>query len=503
MNRHLPRGGSARCTRSALTALIALTLLAGCAVGPDYVRPTPPVPADWSTSLPGTQAPGATTAQLAQWWRQLDDPTLTALIERALAENRDVREAIARIKEARALQSVSEARARPQLGASGSAARDRLSENGRVPPRGIPNPTDLYQGQFDASWEIDLFGGVRRAREAAAADSARVELDREAVAVSVSAEVAVAYLRLRSAQAQLATLDDQIAAARDTISIVAARVKSGLVSELDLLRSRELLATLEARRPLLGATVGVEMRRLGVLVGAQSGSVLAELSAARALPHAAPQLPAAVPVDLLARRADLRAIERELAAENARVGVADTERYPRLSLSLTLGLLSVATGTFTSAESALWNAGVGVTAPVYRGGALDARLAAAQARYERATIRYEDAAARAVEEVESAAVRYSGARQRREKLVEALKADEDARNLALVRYQAGLADFLSVLDAQRQLFSAQDDEIVSREQALGNLVALYKALGGGWVFKPSALAATTAGRPGTTPGTRN
>jgi outer membrane protein, multidrug efflux system len=484
VSRHPPLLDPAPRTLRASTGLITLALLSGCAVGPDYVRPTPPVQAGWSTSLPGTQSPAATSGQLAQWWRQLDDPVLTALIERALAENRDVREAIARIKEARALLGVADARARPQVGVSASAARDRLSENGRVPLRGIPNPTELYQGQFDASWEIDLFGGVRRAREAAAADTARVEFDREAVAVSVSAEVAAAYLRLRSAQAQLATLEGQIAVARDTISIVAARVKAGLVSELDLLRSRELLATLEARRPLLEATAGVEMRRLGVLVGAQAGSLLAELSPARPPPQAVPQLPAAVPVGLLARRADLRAIERQLAAESARIGVADAERYPRLSLSLTLGLLSVATGSFTSADSAVWNAGAGVTAPLYRGGALDARLTAAQARYEQVAVRYEDAAARAVEEVESAAVRYSGARQRREKLVEALKADEDARDLALVRYAGGLADFLSVLDAQRQLFAAQDEEIAAREQALLHIVSLYKALGGGWNASP-------------------
>lgn len=155
-------------------------------------------------------------------------------------------------------------------------------------------------------------------------------------------------------------------------------------------------------------------------------------------------------------------------------------RYPRLSLSLTLGLLSLATGNFTSAASTVWNAGVGVGAPIYDGGALDARLAAARARYEQAAIRYENAAARAVEEVESAAVRYGGSLQRREKLVEALKADEDARNLSLVRYEGGLADFLAALDAQRQLFAVQDEEIVAREQALLHLVSLYKSLGGGW-----------------------
>lgn len=476
----LPMLHSVGSMRIAVSALAAFALLAGCSVGTGYLRPTPQLPADWSTALPGVEAPAATAPELSQWWRKLGDPVLSTLIERALSENRDVREAMARVKEARALQRATDARSLPQLGIVGSATRDRLSENNRFPLRGVPNATSLYQGQFDASWELDLFGGVHRAREAAAADIGRVEFDREAVAVSVSAEVAAAYLRLRSVQAQLVTLGDQIAVAREIISIVAARVKAGLVSELDLLRARELLATLEARRPLLEATAGVEMRRLGVFVGAQAGSLLAELSVVRQPPQAVPQLPAVIPADLLARRADLRAIERALAAENARVGVADAERYPRLSLSLTLGLLSLATGNLTSSASAVWNSGVGVSAPIYDGGARGARLTAARARYEQAAIRYENAAALAVEEVESAALRYGGSRQRREKLVEALYADEDARKLSQVRYERGLADFLAVLDAQRQLFAVQHEEIVAREQALLHLVSLYKALGGGW-----------------------
>lgn len=480
-----------------IACAVTVALLAGCAAGPKYVRPVPEVPAQWNTALPATAA----AADLSQWWRQLDDPVLNALVERALSANRDVREAIARIREARALQRVADAGALPRVGASGSAARDRISENGRIPLRGVPNPVDLYQAGFDASWELDVFGGVRRAREAAAADVERVELDREAIAVSVSAEVAAAYLRLRGAQSQLAALDDQIGVARETIALVTARVKSGLVSELDLLRARELLVNLEARRPQIHRTADIETRRLGVLVGAQAGSLVGELAPHQSLPGAVPQLPATVPAELLARRADLRAIERSLAAENARVGVAEADKYPRLALRLSLGLLSIATGNLGSAASAFWNVGAGFTAPVYQGGALEGKAAAARARYDQAAIRYEHAAAKAVEEVEAAAIRYTRERERRERLDAALRLDEDARNLALARYQAGLADFLSVLDAQRQLFGAQDDEIVSRDQALGHLVALYKALGGGWVVKPDALAATT-GRAGKTPGTK-
>lgn len=487
---------SAQSASRAAAGLAAALLLAGCAAtGPEYARPAIELPARWSTPIPAASSSAEGAANLAQWWLQLKDPALGALIERALAQNRDIHEAIARLKEARALQGVADAAARPQLGASASAARDRISENNRFPLRGIPNAVDLYQAGFDASWELDLFGGVRRSREAAAAETERVQFDREAIAVSASAEVAAAYLRLRGAQSRLAALEAQIGLARETISLVAARVRSGLVSELDLLRAQETLAGLEARRPPLQAAAETEMRRLGVLVGGQADTLLAELAAFRPLPQAVPALPEVAPAALLARRADLRAIERSLAAENSRIGIAQADTYPRLSLGLSLGLLALSTGNFASAASSVWNVGPKLSAPIYRGGALEAKIAAAQARYEQAAIRYEHAAARAVEEVETAAVRYGRESERRGKLVEVTRADESALALAVARYRAGLADFLAVLDAQRQLFTAQDEEIVSREQALTQLVALYKALGGGWEPPPQAGAALSrAGR---------
>ena len=198
----------------------------------------------------------------------------------------------------------------------------------------------------------------------------------------------------------------------------------------------------------------------------------------------------AVLAQLLARRPDLRAIERALAAENARLGVADAGRYPSLSAQLTLGLLSLATGSLANAASAVWNAGASVSAPLYSGGSRNAELDAARARYAQATLRYDNATARAVEEVETAALRYASAQTRRQKLANAVAFDEDTRRLALMRYQSGLADFMEVLDAQRQLFNIEADELAAREEALGHLVSLYKALGGGWeVTAPRQAAA--------------
>ena len=464
--------------RRIIAAALGFVLIGGCAVTPTYVQPTPATPEQWSVPIPGTGS--AADANLSQWWKQFNDPVLAKLVERALKDNRDVRIATARIAEARALQRQADARLRPNVSASGSVARDRASENNRFPLRDIPNPVDLYQAGFDASWEMDLFGGLQSARGAAAAETQRVIFDREALAVSTSAEVAVAYLHLRGAQARITSLDEQILVARDTIQLVESRVRAGLVSELDRVRAHETLSSLEARRPPLRATADVETRRLGVLVGMQADALVRELAPRGVLPDVVPKLPATVPAQLLAQRADLRSIERALAAEYARIGIAEADRYPRLALGLSLGLLSLSTGTLASPASALWNAGANFTAPIYDGGARRAQVALAQARYEQAAIRYEQAAATAAEEVESGALRYQYERERREKLVAVVRANEDARNLALVRYQGGLGDFLAVLDAQRQLFNAQDDELSSREQSLSHLVSLYKALGGGF-----------------------
>jgi len=467
--------------RKAIVAALAAAL-AGCAAMTSPVREAPALPDAWSAALPATSS--ATERELTEWWAQFGDATLTGFVERALVHNRDVREAVARIAETRALAASVDARAFPTVEASASAARDRISENNRIPLRGIRNAVGMYQAGFDASWELDIFGGIRNAREAAAADARRAQFDREAVGISVAAEVAAAYFRVRGAQARLASLDQQVDVARETIAIVEARVRAGLTSEIDLVRAKEILAALQARRPPLLGTVDVNSRRLGVLVGAQSGSLVEALAAPRALPAVANRLPATVPAQLLARRPDLRAVEQALEAEYARVGVAEADRYPRLGLNLAVGLLSLSTGNLATSSSALWNAGLAARAPVYDAGARDAQVAAARSRYDQAAIRYDHLAAKAVEEVESAALRYQREREHGNALTAVLAATEDARNLALARYQGGLGDFLSVLDAQRQLFAAEDEEVLSRELALAHMASLYKALGGGW--KPAA-----------------
>lgn len=460
-------------------AILVTAIAPGCANRSAFVAPVPELPDAYATALPEEGLPG-NTAVIAEWWQLFKDPQLTQLVERALEANYDVRQAVARIREVRALRNIADARAQPQIGVAGSATRDRLSPNGRLPLIGVTNPANVFQAGFESSWEIDAFGGIGYARETAAAELARSELESAAVTVSVGAEVVGAYVRLRGIQSQLAILDKQLLVARDAIAIAKARVGAGLSSELDVLTARELADTLGARRPQLHAEANQTLHRLGVLMGGKSASLVSELSAPRPLPKIVQQLPPSVPAQLLARRPDLRAIERTLAAENARVGSANAARYPSLSAGLALGLVSLGVGNLTSFSSVAWSGVTKIAASIYDGGARDAAVDAAQARYEQAAIRYEGATTLAVSEVETAALRYAGSRERSAKLAAVLHSSEDALKLALVRYRGGLTGFTDVIDAQRQVFRVRSDEVATREESLGHLIALYKALGGGW-----------------------
>jgi multidrug efflux system outer membrane protein len=456
-------------------ALVAF-VLAGCTVTAPYQAPDAKVPDSYSTTFPISADKGAMSDA---WWTSFNDAELDALVARALDNNRDIALAMTRLREARAQVRVAEAQERPQVDFGVSGERSRISTNNRIPVRGLPNPANLYQTGFDASWELDLFGRIDLTRLQAVAEAEKAFYDRETIAVSVAAEVAASYIRMRGAQARMATLDEQLLAGRETVKLIAARARSGLVPQVDALRADEVLLGLEAQRPPVAAVVDVEVRRLAVLVGDAPGALVGRFGAGR-LPDAMAAVPATAPATLLTRRADLRALERAYAAEHGRVGIAEAERYPTLSLNLAAGLLSLSTGNLATAGSLLWNAGLSSTVPVYRGGSIEGNIDTAAARRDQARLRYEDAAMKAVEEVESAAIRLDRETERHRRTADAVRVSEDIRNLALARFRSGLSDFLSVLDAQRQLFAAQNEETAAREQRMLNVIALHKALGGSW-----------------------
>jgi len=423
---------------------------------------------------------------LSGWWRQFNDATLNALVERALGRNYELREAQSRIREARAILAVAGGAALPSLDVDAAFQRLRFSENGLLP---VPahNPTSFYLAGFDASWEIDLFGGIRREVEAAQAELEASVEGRRQVQLALVAEVARQYVELRSLQGRLENAQKNIRAMTESAELARARYQAGLTSELDSLRASELLHVTQAQIPQFATGVKIAQLRLGVLLGETGLDALPEaLGEAAELPRLQARLPAILPSDLLSRRPDLRRAERELAAANARVGVATADLYPRFSLIGSFGSIALGANQFGDSGSRFWSFGPTLRWPLFQGGRIRARIEAQDARFEQASIRYEKALAVAIEEVEASTGAYVRQSSRADFLRKAENADVDAVGLATQRYRTGLSDYLAVLDAQRQLYATSDQRLQSERESLVSLIALYKAVGGGWSAEEAA-----------------
>lgn len=455
--------------------LFPFLLLGGCLVGPDYETPELRSPAAWGGA--GNVQPAA---ELARWWTLFRDPTLESLVDRAVRANLDLRAAGSRIREARAQYGVISGALFPALDASASAVRSRTSENSFFGTGPFARYRTDYVAAIDMSWEIDLFGGGRRAREAAAADVDAAVEDERAARVSLLGEVARAYVALRGSQRQIAVLSENVRSARTIAELTKARVEAGVATSLDAARAEAQLSAGLALLPGAATAVQQSIHRLGVLLGQEPNALRAELAAEGPIPVAPPDVVAGIPSDLLTRRPDVRRAERQLAAATARVGVATAELYPRFFLTGGFGLESIGSGDLFSMGSRAWSLGPSVRWPVFQGGRVRARIEIQDARTEQARIAYEKSFLLALEEVENALVAFHREQDRRRALEEAVAADRRAVELADDLYRKGLASFLDALEAQRTLYAAQADLAQSEATVTLNLVALYKALGGGW-----------------------
>jgi multidrug efflux system outer membrane protein len=470
-------------------APLATILLAGCTtVGPDYSRPSVPVPDGYARA---DDASAAGDAELASWWTVFGDPKLDSLIARAIALNPDVEMAAARLREARAREVVAGAAGRPQLAAEASATRTRISENAiPVPPGsggdsgdafGLPGSEfSTFRVGLDASWEIDLFGGTKRAVEAARARSAAAQWSRRDVQASVAAEVASAYLALRTLQQRIAIAEAELARQQREEELVAARVRGGLVSALDLRQQQSERASAAARIPQLQAEAEARIHALGVLTGATPEALIAELSPPQAIPAAPPQVPAGLPSELLRRRPDIRAAERELAAATADIGVVVADLYPRFSLTAAPALVSTALASLLDWGSRSFTIGAGGLWPLLDGGRARGNIAVADARQEQALIAYRQTVLRALQDVEDALSRYGADRGRLARLEEALRAAAAAEDLSRSRHRGGLVAYSDVLANQARRLNIEDQLLETRGALSRDAVALYKALGGGW-----------------------
>jgi len=461
---------------SALLAGYLVVVLAGCSlVGPDYDRVAPETPAGWHASLDGGLAADTDPDTLARWWRTLADPELERLVDRAVQGNLDLAAAKTRLREARALRGISKAALAPTLDASTSATKLRSSANS-----GLGGESELYAIGFDAGWEIDLFGGRRRAVEAAEADVAARREDLRDVLVSLTAEVARNYVELRTLQDRLATLRDTVATLEKRYDLDRSRYRAGLVDALILQQSRTLLERTRAQVPALETGVAAATNRLAVLLGEKPGALTEELAEPAPIPAPPPTVAVGIPADLLRRRPDLRRAERQLAAATARIGVATADRYPHLRLAGSIGLESLHAEDLLEWLSRTWRIGPAVSWRIFDAGAIRRNIEAATARRDLARVAYEKAVLTALEEVENALVGFAKEQQRWHALQEAATAAAKARDLARQRYEAGLVDYTTVLDAERSLQSLQDEVAASRGAVATALIRLYKALGGGW-----------------------
>jgi NodT family efflux transporter outer membrane factor (OMF) lipoprotein len=446
----------------------ALLLLAGCGPGRTYQRPEIGV-AERFAGLPA--GPVA-----VRWWRTIGDAELDALVQRAVAANKDMRRAVLRIAEARAQLGVAASKLGPDVAAAGSAVRSRASEHGQRDRRHTA-PGNLYQAGFDTAWEIDLFGTTLRAVEAADVDIQIAESDRDGIVVALTAQVVQAWLDQRYAAYRLSLAVAAAELAEEAARIVAIRAEAGAAGATEVAAARA--ESEQARGAVPAFTVAREAarNRLAALCGEAPGA----LTLADAPPPAwTGELPAGVPADLLRRRCDLRGAERRLAAAVARVGVAESDLYPRLSLSGVFALQSVSITDLASADNLLWSLGPTLRWPILASGRINALVRTAETRVDQAVVAYEGAVVEALREVADATVQLGADRTRREALAAAAAAAAEGHRLAVVRREVGAGDPLAVLAAERARLAAQD-RLAEAERALAaDAVVLAKALGGGW-----------------------
>jgi NodT family efflux transporter outer membrane factor (OMF) lipoprotein len=460
-------------------SLLALTL-AGCSVGPDYRASAPATPAAWSIDS-GRQAGTAT------WWTTFHDPLLDQLVAQAQARNLDLRLAQARLREIRAQYGVTRSQIGPEVAATGGVNRARTSEAQAQP--GVDNPRTTWQAGFDASWEIDIFGGTRRAIEAAGAEVEQEEYRVGDVLVSIVAETVSAYLDLRAADERLAALDQVLSAQAQLRDRVQRRVTAGLADPSELAQAEADLAGTTTRvAPVQVARVQA-LNRLALVVGelptAPPGNQPHLLSTpglhdSGKVPDPTLGLAPGLPSELLLRRPDLRLAERAMAAASARVGVAKSDFFPKFALLGSFGWSAGSTDNLFTAANQGWSIGPSLRWPLFASGRIANEVKAADARLEQAGLRYERVVLQAAGEVENALVRTSRSRERVAAASTALAARERAADLARRRFDRGLADVSSVLEQERLLADARSQLVDARLEQGQALTALAKALGGGW-----------------------
>ena len=482
-----------------IASALQIVTFVGCMVGPNYKPPAMMLPTHWDGNDQQIKQTGnqADKTDLATWWQSFDDPILNQIVAQALSSNLDEQIAVSRIREERAYLVISSAGLYPSVGAYGSYTRQRYSANSPFGffPQVLPRDENIYEAGFDTSWELDVFGGIRRGVEASKADlAASIENSRD-VRVTLLAEAARDYVAVRALERRIqiakANLHDQ----NDSLKLAQARFEQGFAPELDVFQARSLLETTQAQVPELESELAQTVHRIGVLLGREPDALQAQLSDMAPIPGIADpdaiavQIPAALPSDLLRRRPDIRAAEREIAAATARVGVATADLFPKFNIVGTAGLESINPGDFFFGTSRMWQVGPSMTWPIFEGGRIRANIEVRNAQEEQALLYYRKTVLNALAEVEDALVAYAKEHTRHQALAASAEDFRRSQLLALDRYEEGYDTYLDVLEAQRSLYTAQDSLAQSDQLIIDDLIAIYKALGGGWQTDPQIRSA--------------
>lgn len=466
--------------RSALYGFLSLALsLSGCMVGPDYQAPKNTA----SIQISNIVYPGVRFEQtdLSHWWDIFNDPQLSSLIRSGEQNNFDIKMALARVKEARAVLGIEDSGLYPNIDADGAITRGKESES--VNPLATGEQTK-YSLSADASWEIDLFGRIRRSIEAATAEYQASREDHNDVLISIRAEIAANYLSMRTLQAQLETTKKNISSQQDMLNLTQVRYKNGIATYLDVAQATRELAATEAELPLLRINLLKNITALSVLTGEPSDILRRKFSTFMPVPVPPAELTVGIPAERIRQRPDVKLAERKLAAQTARIGVATADLYPSFSLIGSLGLASLDSGDFVNSASKVYGIGPSLRWNIFDMGRIRQNISVQDARTEQALYFYELTMLNAIKEVEDSLSGFHEQRLRLDALNHSVEASQETVNMSTTLYKDGLTPFQDVLDAQRSLQNAESSQDAARGDAAVQLVNLYKALAGGWTTQP-------------------
>ncbi|WLG47349.1 efflux transporter outer membrane subunit [Pseudomonas sp. FP1740] len=469
--------------RQCAIATLGAVSLAGCMVGPDFVKPENELgemvltPRQDHPSAPLT----SDAAVPSQWWLLFNDAVLAELQSRAQADNLDLLIASERIEQSRAQLGIASSQLLPSVAANASYTREGLSEHGKFAALGAPTaPDNFWQLGFDASWELDLWGRAQRTREGAAATLEATVYDREAARVALSAEVARTYLQLRGTQAQLDIAQQNLRIAERTLGLAESRERNGVATRFETSSARAQLATIKALVPELTQRRNALMNALALLMGEQPRTLDAQLRQAMPLPSLPTRVPVGVPSELAHRRPDILRAEAQLHAATAAIGVAKADFYPRIGLKGKVGVEAFESSDLASWDSRFFSVGPTVYLPIFQGGRLTQRLALNESRQKTAALAYRQTVLRAWHEVDNALDAWAAQQRRHAELLDSYEQNKQALQSAERGYQQGATDYLSVLTAQLNVLASQTSLNDSATNATLTVVNLYKSLGGGW-----------------------